>query len=74
VWRHPICRLLQVQQETLIVWGYNDEILDPKFAIQFEETLPNGKLVWVEECGHCAHLEQPQFLCDQILEFISPNQ
>lgn len=67
-------KIPKVQQETLIVWGYNDEILDPKFAIQFEETLPNGKLVWVEECGHCAHLEQPQFLCDQILEFISPNQ
>lgn len=60
-----------MQQDTLILWGRNDEILDPKYATQFEETLPNAKLVWVEECGHCAHLEQPEFMCQQVLDFIA---
>eukprot|EP00873_Tetraselmis_striata_P045818 jgi/Tetstr1/466082/TSEL_010668.t2 len=64
-------KIPKVQQETLILWGRNDEILDPKYATQFEETLPNARLVWVEECGHCAHLEQPQFMCQQVLDFIA---
>jgi len=25
--------------------------------------------VWVEKCGHVAHLEQPDFMCKTLLEF-----
>lgn len=37
---------------------------------RFEQTLPDGRLVWVEECGHCAHLEQPELAARLILDFI----
>mmetsp|Transcript_10431 Transcript_10431/g.29691 ORF Transcript_10431/g.29691 Transcript_10431/m.29691 type:complete len:387 (+) Transcript_10431:51-1211(+) len=60
----------KVQQQTLILWGRQDEILDPKYATQFLQTLPNAELVWVEQCGHCAHLEQPAFMAKTVLEFI----
>jgi len=26
-------------------------------------------MVWVERCGHVAHLEQPDFMCETLLEF-----
>jgi pimeloyl-ACP methyl ester carboxylesterase len=58
-----------VQQPTLVLWGRQDEILPPSTAAKFEQALPNGRLVWVEACGHCAHLEQPQFAAEQIMAF-----
>jgi hypothetical protein len=44
---------------TLVLWGRQDKILEPAMAARFEADLPDGRLVWVEECGHCAHLEAP---------------
>jgi pimeloyl-ACP methyl ester carboxylesterase len=41
----------------------------PDTAQQFMDTLPDAALVWVEECGHCAHLEQPRALLKAISEF-----
>ena len=51
-------------------WGRQDEVLDPRYAKQFSEELPKSKLVWMEECGHSGHLEQPQMLADYVLEFM----
>ncbi|DBB08794.1 TPA: hypothetical protein ACH3X3_007456 [Trebouxia sp. C0006] len=62
-------RIPLVQQECLVVWGRNDKILKPDYAEQFSQVLPKSKLVWVENCGHCPHLEQPQALADCIVDF-----
>jgi pimeloyl-ACP methyl ester carboxylesterase len=62
-------RIPSVQQECLVVWGRNDKILKPEYAEQFSQVLPKSKLVWVENCGHCPHLEQPQALADCIVDF-----
>ncbi len=69
--RHtPMSFLLpQIQQEVLVMWGRNDEILEPSYAERFQATLPRSSLVWAERCGHCAHLEQPAFAAEQILGF-----
>jgi pimeloyl-ACP methyl ester carboxylesterase len=56
-------RIQEVQQPTLVLWGRQDEILEPKYAAQFEAALPNGQLQWIEDCGHCAHLEKPTEVC-----------
>ncbi|GIL63664.1 hypothetical protein Vafri_17694 [Volvox africanus] len=60
----------QIQQDVLILWGRNDEILDPSYATRFQDTLPRARLLWVERCGHCAHLEQPQLAAEHIMEFV----
>lgn len=60
----------RVVQETLVLWGRNDEILEASFATKFEEILPSGRLQWVEDCGHVPHLEQPAQAARAILEFI----
>jgi pimeloyl-ACP methyl ester carboxylesterase len=62
--------ILQVQQPALVLWGRQDQILEPKYAAMFEEALPNATLQWIEECGHCAHLEQPTITAASILAFI----
>ena len=41
----------------------------PDYAQQFIDTLPDAELVWVDECGHCAHLEQPHALLEAVAKF-----
>ena len=62
-------KIAQVSVETLVLWGRQDKILGVKDAGRFEEVLPQGKLVWVEKCGHVPHLEQAQETADKISEF-----
>jgi len=70
----PKSKVPLVEQETCIIWGRNDEILDgEEFANKFMETLPNkekNKLVWIEECGHVPHLEQPKQTAEVIYSFL----
>ena len=58
-----------LEQETLILWGRQDKILGTKDAAKFAKLIPNNKLVWVENCGHVPHLEQPQLTAEEILSF-----
>lgn len=60
----------QIKQETLVLWGKQDKILGTKGASQFAKAIPNSKLVWIDNCGHVPHLEQPQITAQTILEFI----
>ena len=63
-------KVAQVKQRTLVLWGKNDEILEPSTAEKFRATLPDSKIVIVEKCGHCPHLEQPEVAAEEILNFI----
>lgn len=60
----------QVRQDTLVLWGRNDEILEPSYAQKFQEALPGCTLAWVEQCGHCPHLEQPALTAQRVFEFV----
>ena len=62
-------RVSEITQKTLVLWGRDDEILDPKYAQRFAEEVPNSELRWVEKCGHVAHLEQPTVMRDALFEF-----
>lgn len=62
-------RIGEVKLPTLVVWGRDDEILSPDYAQKFMDSLPDARLVWVDECGHCAHLEQPQALLAAVADF-----
>ena len=41
--------------------------------LKFVETLPNSRLVWIEECGHVPHLEQPETTASAIAEFLASD-
>lgn len=60
-----------IPHSTLVLWGRNDKILDPKkYAERFIEDLGDkARLQWVEDCGHVPHLEKAQETADAILEF-----
>ncbi len=56
----------QIKQPTLILWGRQDQILGVKDADRFQQLLPNSRLVWVENCGHVPHLEQPEVTAELV--------
>jgi pimeloyl-ACP methyl ester carboxylesterase len=62
-------QLSQIKQPTLILWGYSDKILGTKDAERFNKAIPHSKLIWISDCGHVPHLEQPQITAQHILEF-----
>ena len=59
----------KIQQETLIIWGRQDKILGTKDAAKFEQGILNSRLVWIDNCGHVPHLEQPEATAQEILKF-----
>jgi pimeloyl-ACP methyl ester carboxylesterase len=62
-------RLSQINQPTLILWGEADRILGTRDAKTFQHAIAHSQLIWVKDCGHVPHLEQPQVTAEHILEF-----
>lgn len=62
-------KLSQIIQPTLILWGDSDRILGTRDAKRFKLAIPNSKLIWIPDCGHVPHLEQPQITAQHILDF-----
>jgi pimeloyl-ACP methyl ester carboxylesterase len=62
-------KLAEILQPTLILWGDSDRILGIRDANRFKLAIPNSKLIWIKDCGHVPHLEQPQITAQRILEF-----
>ncbi|BAZ42168.1 alpha/beta hydrolase fold protein [Calothrix sp. NIES-4101] len=66
--------LMNIQQETLILWGDSDKILGTKDAARFKRAIPNSELIWIQDSGHVPHLEQPQITANHILDFARSNK
>lgn len=63
-------KISAIAQPSLIVWGRQDKILGTKDAAKFAQGIPNSKLIWIDNCGHVPHLEQPQATAKAILDYI----
>ncbi|MEH2122566.1 alpha/beta fold hydrolase [Nostoc sp.] len=61
--------LSQIVQPTLILWGDSDKILGTEDATKFKRAILHSTLVWIQNCGHLPHLEQPQITAQHILDF-----
>lgn len=64
-------RLDQIQPPTLILWGKDDRILGTTDAYRFKRAIVQSQLIWIKDCGHVPHLEQPQVTAKHILEFVA---
>lgn len=60
-------KLSHITQPTLILWGEYDEILGTTDAYKFKDAIANSQLIWIKNCGHVPHLEQPQVTAQDIL-------
>jgi len=60
-----------IEQETLIVWGKNDEGIDVASAYKMQEIMPHATLKIYDECGHVPQQEKPKVLAQDIIEFLN---
>ncbi len=58
-----------IHQPTLILWGDSDKILGTADAKKFEAAIAQSQLIWIKNCGHVPHLEQPAITAQHILAF-----
>lgn len=63
-------KVSQVSVPTLVLWGRQDKILGVKDAARFEKMVPDGELIWIEDCGHVPHLERAEITAKQIMDFV----
>lgn len=65
-------KIAKISHPTLILWGENDEILGVKDAEKFKTAIASSQLIWIPQCGHVPHLEQPTITAEHLLRFINP--
>ena len=61
--------LRHVSVPTLLIWGQLDARSPLTVARQFEEAIPDTKLVVIEGAGHMSNLERPERVNDAVREF-----
>ena len=61
--------LPRIAVPTLLIWGELDARSPLNVARQFENTVPDAKLVVIPGAGHVSNLEQPELFNDAVREF-----
>lgn len=84
--RHSVIRLLAMAKSAIrhnmkkdlhkiripvaLIWGKNDKITPPEVAEEFNETLPDCELNWIDHCGHAPMMEHPAEFNRILKEFL----
>jgi len=63
--------LYKIKNQTLIIWGKNDNLLPVTQADIAVQHLPNAKLHIFENCGHIPQMEHSEKFNDLVIDFIS---
>lgn len=61
--------LPRIAVPTLLIWGELDARSPLSVARQFEDAIPNAKLVVIPDAGHVSNLEQPEQFNNVVREF-----
>lgn len=64
--------LEKIKSGTMIIWGEKDKITPIKDGRFIHSKIPNSKLI-ILSCGHSPHLEIPEDLSKNILDFLNKN-
>jgi pimeloyl-ACP methyl ester carboxylesterase len=63
--------LARLRMPTLVVWGQQDAIVPLECGRLYQQAIPGATLDTIEQCGHLAHLEQPQRLAARLHQFFT---
>ena len=61
--------LPRITVPTLLIWGELDARSPLSVARQFEQAIPDTKLVVIPDAGHVSNLEQPERFNEAVREF-----
>jgi len=59
----------KIRVPTLIVWGKEDRIVPMECATQYQRAIAGANVQVLDDCGHFAHLDQPERLAALIQDF-----
>lgn len=63
--------LVAIKVPTLIIWGSNDDITEPRYADMFAEQIKNTSKIMIDNAGHNPHYTNPEEVAKLITEFVS---
>ena len=66
--------IADIKNQTLIIWGENDEWIPLESGYQFKNDLSNSELVILPECGHIPQEEKPEQTAKIIINFIERDR
>jgi 2-hydroxy-6-oxonona-2,4-dienedioate hydrolase len=66
--------LYRLNKPVLIVWGLQDKITPPEVALHFHDLLPNGRVKFIDECGHLPMVEKPFDYNQALLNFLNGSE
>jgi 2-hydroxy-6-oxonona-2,4-dienedioate hydrolase len=52
-------KLTQITCPTLLIWGKQDQITHREVALEFQRSISNSALVFLDNCGHVPMMEHP---------------
>jgi pimeloyl-ACP methyl ester carboxylesterase len=60
-------RLYRIRARTTLIWGQEDRLIDPIYANEFAQRLPEAQVVRVANAGHMVPYERT----DQVLDALA---
>ncbi len=63
--------LRQIQKDTLIIWGENDQLFSIEHGEVAAKVIPNAKLYRIQNAGHLPMMDQPMVFNNTLLEFLT---
>ena len=67
-------RIHDIKQETLIIWGRNDNWIPLKDGCRFNHDIKRSTLVVIPQCGHVPQEEKPDDVAQILYQFLAGTQ
>lgn len=64
-------RLYRVSNDTLVLWGRQDQWLVPAYAERWQALLPAAQLAWIDDAAHMLPYEAPAEAAEAIAKFLA---
>jgi 4,5:9,10-diseco-3-hydroxy-5,9,17-trioxoandrosta-1(10),2-diene-4-oate hydrolase len=62
--------LRQIKNETLIIWGKDDQMFSVEYGERASKIIPNAKLHLIEDAGHLPMMDQPEIFNKTLVDFL----
>lgn len=70
--KDPLDSILpNIKQQSLVIWGDTDRVIDVSSTEVFQKKLKISKIVIMKDCGHAPMIERPEETAGYILDFYS---
>ena len=63
--------LPSIRCPTLVLGGMQDALLPPPLSEEMAAAIPGARLVLLDDCGHCANLEQPEAVSAALAQWLA---